>query len=92
MPAPVDPTATVPNPNSGVYYEDRTATLYGGTIALQTLATLFVILRFISRKVSKNGFWWDDWMILPAMVWDFPFPRCPLHPQKRPIPSVTVTV
>lgn len=70
--APLDPNATVPNPSSGVFYEDRTATLYGGTIALQTLSTLFVILRFTSRRVSGKGFWWDDWMILPALVCECP--------------------
>jgi hypothetical protein len=30
------------------------------------LATISVIIRFITRKYSELKFWWDDWMILVA--------------------------
>ncbi|KAJ5519319.1 hypothetical protein N7453_001741 [Penicillium expansum] len=30
------------------------------------LATIIVIVRFITRKYSNMKFWWDDWMILVA--------------------------
>ncbi|CAI6077579.1 unnamed protein product [Clonostachys chloroleuca] len=26
------------------------------------LATIAVLLRFLSRRISKNSFWWDDWL------------------------------
>ena len=35
---------------------------------LITISTIAVILRFVSRLVSQAGFWWDDWMILAALV------------------------
>ena len=25
-------------------------------------------LRMTSRKISKAGFWWDDWLMIPALV------------------------
>lgn len=53
---------------SDVYYQTRTPVLYGGTISLQVLSTLIVALRFLARRVSKAGLWWDDWLIVPALV------------------------
>jgi len=35
---------------------------------LIAISTIAVILRFISRMVSKAGLWWDDWLIVAAMV------------------------
>ena len=32
------------------------------------ISTIAVILRFVSRMVSKAGLWWDDWLIVGAMV------------------------
>lgn len=51
-----------------VYYQSRAPVLYGGTISLQILSTFVVALRFIARRVSKAGLWWDDWVIVPALV------------------------
>ncbi len=53
---------------SDVYYQSRAPVLYGGTISLQILSTLVVALRFIARRVAKAGLWWDDWVIVPALV------------------------
>lgn len=32
------------------------------------LTTSFVALRFFSRKVSKTGIGWDDWLALASLV------------------------
>lgn len=31
-------------------------------------------LRFFARKLTRGGFWWDDWIILTTLV------RNPIHP------------
>jgi len=37
-------------------------------VFLLILATLSIILRVISRKWSKAGLWWDDWLAIAALV------------------------
>lgn len=39
--------------------------LQGFFIACTTFTT---VLRFVSRKSSRGGMWWDDYMILLAVV------------------------
>ena len=38
------------------------------TIATWTLALTASCLRFTSRRLSKAELWYDDWLIVPAMV------------------------
>jgi len=40
----------------------------GSIIAMWALALLACTLRWISRKISKSGLWYDDWLIIPALV------------------------
>ena len=40
----------------------------GVSILVSFLAITAVALRFLSRKLSKAHYWWDDWMILAALV------------------------
>jgi hypothetical protein len=35
---------------------------------LIALAIVALLLRFISRKLSGAGFWYDDWLCLAALV------------------------
>jgi hypothetical protein len=42
--------------------------IIGADMALLALATIAVILRFISRSVSKANLWWDDWILAVALV------------------------
>ena len=35
---------------------------------LAALSTGALMLRFLSRKLSDAGFWWDDWLALAAWV------------------------
>lgn len=42
--------------------------ILGISILVTFLAITAVALRFLSRKLSKAQYWWDDWMILAALV------------------------
>ena len=37
-------------------------------LATWILALIVLSLRFAARKISKAGFWWDDWLLVLAMV------------------------
>ena len=41
---------------------------YGATITLTVLATLAVAARLVARKLSVAKFWWDDLLIVLALV------------------------
>lgn len=49
-------------------YATKTARLIGADIVLILLSGIAVALRFWSRKISKVGFWYDDYTILIAMA------------------------
>ena len=38
------------------------------SLALIALSGIAVTLRFLSRLLSKAGLWWDDWVVLGALV------------------------
>ena len=40
----------------------------GPALATWALASIAVCLRFIARRMSKSGFWYDDWLLVPALV------------------------
>ena len=37
-------------------------------ILMWIVGLLVLALRFASRRISKAGFWWDDWLLVPAVV------------------------
>lgn len=41
-----------------------------GSCAAVVLVTLAVIARLVARRMSAASFWWDDWTIVLAVVWD----------------------
>ena len=53
---------------SSYYDQSRTEELYGGTITLTIIATIAVVLRFASRRISQASYWWDDWAIVIALA------------------------
>ena len=55
--------------------ESRGPQVIGADMALLALATIAVILRFISRHISKANFWWDDWVLAVALVMIEPFAK-----------------
>ena len=56
------------------YYESRVSEIYGGSISLIVLAILLVFARLVARKLSRAKFWWDDLLIVLALV--SPIGRC----------------
>ena len=50
------------------YYQSRTSEVYGGTISLIALATLLVIARLAARRISAAKLWWDDVLLVAALV------------------------
>ena len=51
-----------------LYDESRTSQIYGGTISLILLATILVVARLYARKASAANLWWDDFVIVVALV------------------------
>ena len=49
-------------------YADQKGRLVGSMITLLVLSTFFVCLRLLSRKLSKAGFWLDDYLTILALV------------------------
>ena len=46
----------------------RQALIIGQNCALGAISLLAVLLRFIGRKLSGAGWWYDDWVCLTALV------------------------
>jgi len=55
-------TAAAPNPN-----EDEGPLVERVAVAGICISGLAVLLRFVSRKLVKQPFLWDDWLILVAI-------------------------
>ena len=51
----------------GVFLYTR-GPIRGSALALWFYALFGLCLRFLSRRLSKAGFWYDDWLLIPAMV------------------------
>ncbi|KAL2860786.1 uncharacterized protein BJX67DRAFT_326749 [Aspergillus lucknowensis] len=48
--------------------EDISYRVWIGTILTAVLATIAVVLRFVSRYIVKAGLWWDDWVIVVSLI------------------------
>lgn len=48
--------------------ETQVPRILGVNIATLALAAIAICLRFLSRRLSRAQFWWDDWLMLPAIV------------------------
>jgi hypothetical protein len=42
--------------------------IIGSVSATWALATIALVMRFLCRRISKAGYWWDDWLMIPAYV------------------------
>ena len=47
---------------------NESAQIKGSIVATWALAVIAVCLRFTARRLSKAGFWYDDWLMVPATV------------------------
>lgn len=53
---------------SSVHLTDELSRLRGIIIAIWIITLATVILRFLARRLSKAGLWYDDWLTIPATV------------------------
>ena len=53
---------------AGNVHATKTGKLIGADIVLILLSGIAVALRFWSRKISRVGFWYDDYTILVALL------------------------
>ena len=59
----------LPPPPPGVDLQDsQVRRILGVNIATFILATTAISLRFVARRLTRLPFWWDDWLMLPAIV------------------------
>ena len=49
-------------------YASQEQRVVSSGIALIILSTSFVILRFISRFIANAGLWWDDLLVILALL------------------------
>ncbi len=42
--------------------------ILGVNIATFILAVIAISLRFTARRLTRLPYWWDDWLMLPAIV------------------------
>ena len=48
--------------------QSRSAGIIATAVIGLIIATVAIVLRFWSRKISKAGFYWDDWFALASLV------------------------
>ncbi|KAM5350699.1 hypothetical protein ACJ41O_007204 [Fusarium nematophilum] len=48
---------------------NRLPKLIAVSVTTWVLGIITVILRVTGRKISRNGLWWDDWLIIAAQLW-----------------------
>ena len=48
--------------------QSRVGAIYTAVITVSIAATIAVALRFVSRRKERAHLWWDDWIILAALV------------------------
>ena len=51
----------------GVFFYQR-GPIRASVLALWSYAVLGLCLRFLARRLSRAGFWYDDWLLIPAIV------------------------
>ncbi|CAF9941740.1 hypothetical protein IMSHALPRED_002872 [Imshaugia aleurites] len=66
-PPPPIPPAILHQPGFNLY-DDQGGTIVGTMIALIVLASTFVVLRMTSRCLARAGFWWDDVLMIVALL------------------------
>lgn len=45
---------------------DQSKAYISSIVSTWALAVVAVVLRFVSRRIARAGFWIDDWLMLPA--------------------------
>lgn len=42
--------------------------MYAMAVILSVMAVVAVVLRFYARYLKAAGYWWDEYLIVPALV------------------------
>ncbi|KAF6235933.1 hypothetical protein HO173_006129 [Letharia columbiana] len=53
---------------------DQGDRIRASNIAFIIIPTVFVVLRLVSRKISRAGYWWDDLLIVLALLLSYVLP------------------
>jgi hypothetical protein len=63
--------STLPSPPDGVdLTADKRPIVIGASVATWILAVFAVLLRIISRRIKGLDLWYDDWLVVAALVGD----------------------
>lgn len=49
-------------------YADQRSRIIGSSVAIIVITITSVGLRLLSRKLSRAGFWWDDYLTIVALI------------------------
>ncbi|KAK6210734.1 hypothetical protein LQW54_005939 [Pestalotiopsis sp. IQ-011] len=58
------------HPSAVTDYYTTPASIYFISIFFPILGVTCVALRFYTRAKAKNAFWWDDWLCIPALIFE----------------------
>ncbi|KAI3395580.1 hypothetical protein diail_1092 [Diaporthe ilicicola] len=62
--------ASLPDPPPGLDLTETNVPRFVASTSLSwALAVACVGMRFWARKLTRSGFWWDDWIILSSLIW-----------------------
>ena len=64
------PIITPPGPGVDLN-ETQIPRITAASIIFIVISTVTVALRFLARRLSGAGLWWDDWMILAALIFSW---------------------
>ena len=64
----LDPITTPGDQSPAVVDVSQDARILGVSITFIIIPTSVVFLRFIARLLSKVTLWWDDWLVLLALL------------------------
>lgn len=61
--------STLPSPPDGIdLTADKRPMVIGASVATWILAVFAVLLRIISRRIKGLDLWYDDWLVVAALV------------------------
>ncbi|KAJ0122137.1 hypothetical protein J7T55_002649 [Diaporthe amygdali] len=62
--------ASLPDPPPGLDLTETNVPRFVASTSLTwAMAVACVGMRFWARKLTRSGFWWDDWIILTSIIW-----------------------
>lgn len=62
------PTTTTQDVTPAFLAQSLQPNIYAACIVVTVAATIAVALRLLCRRLAKAYLWWDDWIIIAALV------------------------